>query len=218
MGGQWLTWTVQTLVPNTTVPIACTTQRTTVQNTSKSVASCGQRPGRCYTLASCLPVSRIHVISVIPLCRVNNSSQHTHTALYHSVSRARQPFARPSLQMESSQEANSLACLALLPWVEGLASQTKKLSTKELKSVMSTIPRGALKCTKECNPCAKIFSIFLIICELERWEKNRGKCLGRFEHALADVYVEGGRTVSAVWYVVWTFSSPVLFAAFKPCI
>ena len=26
----------------------------------------------------------------------------------------------------------------------------------------------------------------------------------------------GRRKVSAVWYVVWTFSSPVLFAAFKP--
>ena len=136
-----MTWTVQTLVPNTTVPIACTTQRTTVQNTSKSVASCGQRPERCYASASCLPVSCIHVVPVIPLCRVSNSSQHMHTALYHSVSPARRPFARPSLRMESSQKANSLACQPLLRWVEGLASHTKKLSTKEPKSVMSTTSR-----------------------------------------------------------------------------
>ena len=56
MSGQWPTWTVQTLVANSTVPIACTTQWTTVQDTAKSatrkldlqwLASCEPRPGRC---------------------------------------------------------------------------------------------------------------------------------------------------------------------------
>ena len=56
MRRQWPTWIVQTLVAKNTVPIACTTQWTTVQDTAKSAvrkldlhwpASCEPRRGRC---------------------------------------------------------------------------------------------------------------------------------------------------------------------------
>ena len=96
------------------------------------------------------------------------------------------------------------------------------------KSINSQLPRGALKYTKECNPskcCAILWwNLFHILHhsgaratgeeeELEEKTKRR-KCLGCFPHTGA---CSRGRTVSAVWYVVWTFSSPVLFATFKPC-
>ena len=46
-------------------------------------------------------------------------------------------------------------------------------------------------------------------------EKTKpGKCLGRFPRTGV---CSRGTTVSAIWYVVWTFSSPVLFADFKSC-
>ena len=51
--------------------------------------------------------------------------------------------------------------------------------------------------------------------EEELKEKMKcGKCLGRSLRAAA---CWCGSTVSAVWYVVRTFSSPVLIAMFKPC-
>ena len=64
--------------------------------------------------------------------------------------------------------------------------------------------------------------VHLSVRELERlekknWKKKKkktkcGKGLGRFPRTGAS---SRGRTVSAVWYVVHTCSSPVQFAAFK---
>ena len=98
-------------------------------------------PQRCSALTSCL-LCHVHFVLVIPLRWVGNNSNQKHTALYNSGIRARRPFA--SIAMANG----------VLP---------KKRITKEPKSVIFGLPRGAFKYTKECNPlnavqyCGKIF-------------------------------------------------------------
>ena len=112
MGGQWPTWTVQTLVANNTVPIARTTQRTTVQDTAKSVAqkldlqklaNCEPRPGRCSPLTHSVTYTR----------RPSNSAaldkqwlKHTSTRRCTTLSLEPGGYSQESsLQMASCREA-----------------------------------------------------------------------------------------------------------------
>ena len=76
-------------------------------------------------------VSHTHVVLVISLRWVSNGSKHKYTALYHIVTWARWPFARIII-------ANGV-----LPRGEVRRGR---------KSVICRLPRGALKCTKKCNP------------------------------------------------------------------
>ena len=88
--GQRPTWIVQTLVPNNTVPIACSTQRTTVQNIAKAwLKKTWPRPERCSALTSCPPVSHIHLVSVIPLCWVSTRAQHCFTSSQAAICKNR---------------------------------------------------------------------------------------------------------------------------------
>ena len=145
---------MQILVPSNTVPIACITLRTTVQNKEKRPKNLSCRAGelrattwkmfRVNLLSHCVTT---HFVPVITLRWVSNSLQHKHTTLYNVFSRAR---------------------------------QQSSLHEVPEKRHLSTIPHGNLKCTKECNPsntmqyCDDFFflSIFPIICELERREKK----------------------------------------------
>ena len=80
MGGQGPTWTA--LVPNNTVPIACTTQQTTVQNSAKESLT-WKRLVHCRpqleessdALTSCIILSRTHFVLVILLRWVSNCSK-----------------------------------------------------------------------------------------------------------------------------------------------
>ena len=151
-------WTVQTLVPNNTVPIACTMQRTTVQNTansaakktftSKKLASCGRRPGRCSVLTSCPVVARTHFVPVIPLRWVTNSSNAQHTTLHYFASRVWRPFASSLLQMASCREAK----------YEGAG----KASSADHVAALSNAQRNATHPMPRNTVVEFFFSIFLI--------------------------------------------------------
>ena len=159
-------WTVQTLVANNTVPIARTTQRTTVQDTAKSAAqqnlSCKRlasykpRPGRRSALSYSSIVSPTHVVPVILLRWVSKGSQHTHTSLYHFVTRARPPLQELSLQMASCWEAK----------YEG----AEKASSADYLAALSNAQRNATL----RMPCktGNFFSIFFLVRELERRKNN----------------------------------------------
>ena len=80
----------------------------------------------------------------------------------------------------------------------------EKASSANYLAVLSNAQRNVIR-LNDVQYC-EIFSIVLIVHELERQEKNRkkkktkcGKCLGCFPCAGA---CSCGRTVSALWYVV----------------
>ena len=91
-----------------------------------------ERPGRCSALTHSRILPRTQVPPVFPLRWVSNGSKHKHTALYHVVTSCCQTVICMNRQCKW--------CLA------------QKRTTKGPKSVICRLPRGALKCTKECNP------------------------------------------------------------------
>ena len=91
------------------------------------LASCQPRSGRCFAFTHSRILPRTRVAPVIRLRWVN----HKRTALYHVLTRAKRPFA----------------------WVviaNGVLPRSEVRRGR--KSVICRLPRGALKCTKECNP------------------------------------------------------------------
>ena len=164
-------WTVQNLVSNNTVPMSPLSPNYAPDNsaehcnsaakkpfTSKKLASCGRQPGGHSVLTSCLVVSRTHFVPVILLRWVSNSSN---TQAHDAALR--------TLLVDPVAICKFVIANGILP---------RSKVRRGWKSVICWPRHSALKCTKECNPsnaveyCGGMFSIFLIVCELERWKKK----------------------------------------------
>ena len=147
-------------------------------------------------------VSRTHIVPIIPLRWVSNGSKHKHTALCYGVTWARWPFAKIVI-------ANDVL----------LKSEVRRGQ----KSVICRLPCGALNAQRNAthrmphNTVVKSFPYSSLLEQREKknWKiKTKGwKCLEHFSRVGACSHES---IVSAVWYEVRTFCSPVLVAAFKP--
>ena len=134
---------------------------------------------------------------------------HKHTALYHVVTRARQPFAK------------SVITNGVLP--RGEVRRAEKASSDDYLAALSNVQRNAAHRMPH-NTVVKSFPYSSSLVSLSdgwrrrirrRKRRNPENVLDVF-HALVRVHMEKRLALSGI-YVVWTFSLPALFVTFRPC-